>query len=58
MTDDAAPSSHRITGQSVFGAALANGHTARTYNETMASNCQQTDSGNYVREAQSVGVFR
>lgn len=40
VTDDAAPDSHRITGTSVFGAAIAQGRTARSYNESMTSNCQ------------------
>src|SRR5664279_1119861 len=48
VTDDAAPSSHPIAGISVFGAALARGKTARTYNETMTRNCQLTSSGNYA----------
>ena len=48
VTDDAAPRSHPIAGTSVFGAALARGRTARTYNETMTRNCQLVSSGNYA----------
>jgi acid phosphatase len=48
VTDDAAPSSHPITGTSVFGAALSQGRTARTYNEAMTTNCELTASGDYA----------
>lgn len=48
VTDDAAPGSHPITGTSVFGAAIAQGRTARTYNESMTSNCQLNASGDYA----------
>ena len=48
VTNDDPPSAHRIKGQSVFGAALARGKTARTYNETMTSNCQTHSRGTYA----------
>jgi len=48
VTDDAAPGSHPIAGVSVFGSALAPGESARTYNESMSTACQQTSSGNYA----------
>jgi len=48
VTDDAAPGSHPIAGVSVFGSALAQGKSARTYNESMTTACQQTSSGNYA----------
>src|SRR6478672_10267973 len=48
VTDDAAPGSHPIAGVSVFGSALARGESARTYNESMSTACQQTSSGNYA----------
>jgi acid phosphatase len=48
VTDDAPPGSHPITGTSVFGAAVAHGKTARTYNESMSSNCQLTAEGEYA----------
>ncbi len=48
VTDDGPPSSHPVQGRSVFGAALAAGMTARTYNETMVRNCQTHDNGKYA----------
>ena len=48
VTNDAPPSSHPVQGRSVFGAALAAGMTARTYNETMTRNCQTHDNGKYA----------
>jgi hypothetical protein len=48
VTDDAAPSSHPIAGDSVFDQAIANGKTAGTYAETMSSNCQLSSSGRYA----------
>ena len=48
VTDDAAPSSHPVSGVSVFGAAQAHGQSARTYNESMTTGCQQTSSGQYA----------
>jgi phospholipase C len=48
ITDDANPSAHRISGTSVFGAALARGHQAKAYEESMPSNCAQTSSDPYA----------
>ena len=48
VTDDAAPGSHPVSGRSVFGAALAQGLTARAYNQAMTTNCQLTSSGPYA----------
>ena len=48
VTDDAAPSSHPLAGDSVFDQALAVGRTAGTYAESMTSNCQLTSSGRYA----------
>jgi acid phosphatase len=48
VTDDAGPKTHQITGHSVFGGALAHGRTARTYNESMTTNCQLTSEGDYA----------
>jgi len=48
VTDDAPPSSHPVSGSSVFGAALAQGMTARAYNQAMTVNCQQSSSGTYA----------
>jgi acid phosphatase len=48
VTDDASPASHLVHGQSVFGAALAKGRTARTYNDGMTTNCQLSSSGRYA----------
>lgn len=48
VTDDNYPSAHKITGKSVFSAAINTGRTAKTYNETMPANCYQTNSGSYA----------
>ena len=48
VTDDNSPSSHPIPGSSIFGQALAAGRTAKTYAESMTSNCQQGSSGEYA----------
>ncbi|MCW2809738.1 MAG: phosphatidylinositol-3-phosphate phosphatase [Friedmanniella sp.] len=48
VTDDANPSSHPISGPSVFGSALARGKTAKSYQEGMTSNCLGTSSGKYA----------
>jgi len=48
VTDDNPPSSHPISSASVFGQTIAAGMTAKTYAETMPSNCDVTNSGNYA----------
>jgi acid phosphatase len=48
VTDDANPSSHPLSGQSVFDQTLAAGKTAKTYAESMPSNCSLTSSGSYA----------
>jgi len=48
ITDDADPSSHPISADTVFGQALAKGLTARTYAEGMTSNCQLSNTGRYA----------
>jgi phosphatidylinositol-3-phosphatase len=48
VTDDSAPSSHPINASSVFGQAITAGHTAKSYAESMTSNCQLTSSGAYA----------
>ena len=48
VTDDNSPSSHPISGASVLGQALAAGKTAKTYAESMTTNCQQSSSGDYA----------
>ncbi|GAA1915837.1 phosphatidylinositol-3-phosphatase [Nocardioides marmoribigeumensis] len=45
VTDDGPPSEHVVHGRSVFGQALASGHTARVYAEGMTSSCALTDGG-------------
>lgn len=47
VTDDADPSSHHVSGQSIFGQALAVGKRAKTYAESMPGKCYQTASGTY-----------
>lgn len=48
VADDADPSSHPLSGASVFGRALSSGHTAKLYAESMPSSCYQYPAGNYA----------
>jgi acid phosphatase len=48
VSDDNPPSSHPISSATVFGQTIAAGRTAKTYAETMPSNCDLTNSGNYA----------
>jgi phosphatidylinositol-3-phosphatase len=48
VQDDNDPSSHPISGSSVFGEALAAGRTARVYAEAMPGTCATTPSGTYA----------
>ncbi len=48
VQDDADPSSHPISGPSVFGEALATGHTARLYAEDMPGTCVTVPAGQYA----------
>jgi hypothetical protein len=48
VTDDNPPSSHPLSGASVFGQTLAAGKTAKTYAESMPGNCYLANSGNYA----------
>jgi len=48
ITDDRDPSAHPISGQSVFGQALAAGKTAKVYAESMPTNCAVSNSGDYA----------
>lgn len=45
IRDDKNPSSHKLTGHSVFGQAIAAGKTAATYADGMTSNCKLTKGG-------------
>lgn len=45
VTDDDPPASHPVTGQSVFGQALARGRTATLYAEGMPGSCALEDGG-------------
>ncbi|WP_238342992.1 alkaline phosphatase family protein [Nocardioides cynanchi] len=47
VLDDGNPSSHPLTGPSVFGEALAHGQTARVYAEDMPGNCVTSPAGEY-----------
>jgi phosphatidylinositol-3-phosphatase len=52
ITDDNDPSSHPLSGASVFGQALSLGKTAKAYAEGMPSNCALTGNSTYaVRHA-------
>jgi phosphatidylinositol-3-phosphatase len=47
VTDDNDPSSHKISGQSIFGQATAAGLTAGSYNESMSANCTMTGNTDF-----------
>ena len=48
VQDDGAPTSHRLTGRSVFGQALRHGKTAATYAQSMPVRCGRSNSGAYA----------
>jgi len=48
VTDDGSPASHPVGGPNVFGEAIAAGKTAKSYQESMTSNCLVTSSGRYA----------
>jgi phosphatidylinositol-3-phosphatase len=48
VTDDGSPASHRVRGPNAFGEAIAAGNTAKSYQESMTSNCLLTNSGRYA----------
>jgi acid phosphatase len=48
VRDSKNPSGHPLRGASVFGQALRNGRTARTYAESMTSVCQTANTGRYA----------
>ncbi|GAA1958252.1 hypothetical protein GCM10009798_17300 [Nocardioides panacihumi] len=48
VSDDANPSSHRLTGDNVFRQALRSRHTAKVYAESMPGRCALTSSGRYA----------
>jgi acid phosphatase len=48
VSDDGPPASHRLSGASVFGAAVRAGSTARLYAESMSSPCRVDSSGTYA----------
>jgi phosphatidylinositol-3-phosphatase len=48
VTDDASPASHPLSGQSVFGQAIAHGRRAAVYAESMPGNCVQSSNGEYA----------
>ena len=47
-TDDGSPATHPISGPNTFGEAIAAGKTAKSYQESMTSNCLLTNSGRYA----------
>ncbi|MDX6197422.1 MAG: phosphatidylinositol-3-phosphatase [Actinomycetota bacterium] len=46
--DDAGPTSHPITGPSVFDRVIAGGRTAKTYAESMPTACARTSTSRYA----------
>lgn len=57
ITDDNAPASHPIAGNSVFDQTIAAAKTAKTYAEGMTSNCMLTNTGRYVIKHNPWGYF-
>ena len=48
VTDDNAPSSHPVSGDSVFDQTISAGLRAKTYAEGMTSNCMLSNTGRYA----------
>ena len=48
VSDNGSPSSHPLTGASVFGAAIARGKTAKTYAEGMSGTCSTSGTARYA----------
>lgn len=48
ISDDNPPSSHHLTGSTVFDQAIARSRSARTYAESMPSRCALSSSGGYA----------
>lgn len=48
VTDDASPSAHQISANSIFGQVGQAGLTWRSYNEAMPRNCDTSPSGEYA----------
>jgi phosphatidylinositol-3-phosphatase len=48
VTDDAPPSAHPLTAESIFGQIAADGMTWRSYEESMPANCDLSSSGEYA----------
>jgi acid phosphatase len=48
VTDDSAPSVHPVSGRNVFGAAISAGKSAKSYQESMKSNCGLTSTSPYA----------
>jgi phosphatidylinositol-3-phosphatase len=48
VADDSSPSSHPISGDSVFDQTVSRGLRARTYAEGMTSNCMVSNTGRYA----------
>jgi phospholipase C len=48
VCDDASPAQHRLTGDTIFARVTDAGREWRVYAESMTSNCQATNSGDYA----------
>lgn len=57
LSDDNPPSSHRLTGRTVFGQARAHGKTARAYVESMPSRCSLSSAGRYAVKHNPLAYF-
>ncbi|CUR54999.1 Phosphoesterase [metagenome] len=58
VQDDGPPAVNEVSGQSVFGQALALGKTARTYLEGMPGTCALDNTGKYVVRHNPWAYFR
>ena len=58
IRDDANPSSHRLTGPTVFDRAIAAGRTAKVYAEAMPGPCGLSPSGRYAVKHNPWTYFR
>jgi hypothetical protein len=48
VTDDGSPAAHPLGASTVFGQALANGRTAKTYAESASATCDMRTAGRYA----------
>ena len=54
--DDKPPRAHSFHGQTIYGNAVANGRTARIYNQSMTGTCALTDQGTLFKVRHEGGL--